>query len=147
MKNKLKGFINQFFLINDSPHKIAAGAAVGVFLGIAPGEGFVATLLIASLLKLNRLSATLAVAATNMWTTLVFLPVAAGAGGIIFGIDSTYLISEFQKSYDMGYKHLFTKLIVMDIALPLLVGYIIVAGLFSLIVYGALFISLKYSKR
>ena len=77
----------KFFLINDTPHKVAGGAALGTFLGIVPGEGVLITLLLSSLTRLNRLAALAGVGATNMWTTVLTLPVAAFFGGWIFRID------------------------------------------------------------
>ena len=64
---KIKNGVKKFFLIDDTPHKIAGGFALGVFWGIMPGEGVATTLITAVLLRLNRLSATAGVAMSNMW--------------------------------------------------------------------------------
>ena len=140
MRKKIKGFIDQFFLINDTPHKIAAGAAIGVLFGIAPGEGLATTLVMVSLLKFNRLSATLGVMATNMWSTLVVLPFAAAIGSYFFEIEEAYLVNQFYEAYQLGYMHLLNVLV--DIALPLLVGYLIIAGLSAFLVYLLLYFAI-----
>ncbi len=85
MNERIKIFFKKFFLINDTPHKIAAGAALGIFLGIVPGEGVMTTLVLASLFRFNRAAALIGVLATNMWTTLAVLPLAAGVGSFLFG--------------------------------------------------------------
>jgi uncharacterized protein (DUF2062 family) len=146
LRNKLKPFIERFFLINDSPHKVAAGAALGVFFGISPGEGVATTLIIASILRFNRLAATAGVLATNAWTTFIVLPLAAAVGGFIFHESKQKLISDFKQTFKLGYKYFFTKAVFFDIALPLIVGYFIVSGLIAIAVYFTLLYFLKKNK-
>ena len=88
MKKRIRDYIKQFFLIDDTPHKVAGGAALGVFLGMTPGEGVLVTLFFAYILRLNRLAALAGVLAVNMWTTVLVLPVAAAIGGLIFQVRS-----------------------------------------------------------
>lgn len=143
---KLRKFLEKFFLIDDTPHKIAAGAAMGVFWGIMPGEGILTTLVTASLFRLNRLSATAGVLAVNMWTTFVILPLAAITGGFIFRTDAQNLIDDFQKTYHLGIRQFFTETIFLDLFLPLIVGFIIVSLAISLGLYFLLYFVLKYKK-
>jgi uncharacterized protein (DUF2062 family) len=138
MREKIKKFLKQFFLINDSPHKVAAGAALGIFLGILPGEGVATTLILASLFGFNRLSATAGVLATNMWGTVVVLPAAAAVGGFFFGIKGQELIADFNQTYHLGFKYFLSKTVLLDIALPLVVGFIIIASIISLGFYFVL---------
>lgn len=135
MKQKIKFFFRQFFLINDAPRKIAAGAALGIFLGIVPGEGLITALVLASIFKLNRLSATAGVLATNMWTTAVTLPLAAGVGGILSGANGRELISDFNHTYHLGWKFFLSKAILLEVAFPLVAGFFIVAGIIALAFY------------
>jgi len=143
---KVKTFFRQFFLINDTPHKIAGGAALGIFMGIVPGEGVITTLLLASLFRLNRLSATAGVLATNMWTTAIVLPLSAGVGGILFGVKEKALIRNFHEAYHLGYKLFLSKAILLDVALPLVVGFIIVAGAIAAATYLFLLYLLMHRK-
>lgn len=143
---KTRLFLEKFFLIDDSPHKVAAGAALGIFLGIIPGEGVIATLVLASLFRFNRLSATAGIFATNMWTTIVFLPIAAAIGGFLFHMNPSNLIQNFDSTYHLGLKFFLSKLILMDLVLPLVVGFIIAALVTSLIFYFILYFSLKYKR-
>lgn len=140
---KLKKFITKFFLINDTPHKVAAGAALGFFLGTIPGEGVFSTMVMASLLRFNRLAALSGVLATNMWMTVVTLPPAAYVGGTLFGIEAEKLKADFRATYDAGVNYFFSKVILLELLLPLMVGFIIVAGSLAIIFYLGLYLTLK----
>lgn len=146
MKQKIKNFFRKFFLINDTPHKIAGGAALGVFLGIIPGEGVIAALLLASLFRLNRLSATAGVLATNLWATLLAVPISAAVGGVIFGVNGRILIADFEHTYNLGFKFFLSEAILLDVALPLVVGFVIVAGAIAIAVYVLLLFLLTHHK-
>jgi uncharacterized protein (DUF2062 family) len=144
--SKLKTSVGKFFLINDTPHKIAAGFAVGVFLGIVPGEGVTATLILTSLFGLNRLAAVSGVLATNMWSTFIILPLAAQIGAWTFGENYKSLIAQFNTSYSLGYKYLFSKYIFFEIALPVAVGFVMVASLIALGAYLAIWFLMQSRK-
>ena len=141
--SKIKNFVRKFFLINDTPYKIAGGFALGVFLGIIPGEGVTATLVLSSLFGLNRLAATSGVLATNMWSTFVVLPLAGQIGAWIFRENYHSLIAQFDATYHQGFKFLFSKYIFFEIALPMAVGFAIVALAFSLLAYLIIWFLMK----
>lgn len=144
--SKVKNFLKKFFLIDDSPHKVAAGLALGVFWGIMPGEGLATTLITASILRFNRLSATMGVLAVNMWTTVVILPLAAIFGGFLFKVSSEVLISNFKSTYRLGIKYFFVETIFTDLFLPLIVGFFTVSAAISLAFYFLSYFLLKYKK-
>jgi len=146
MINKLKTFFKHFFLINDSPHKVSGGAALGIFLGITPGEGLAATLVLSSLFRLNRLSATAGVLATNMWATVIVLPAAAIVGGFLFNTNARGLAADFEKNYHLGWEFLLSEAVIFNIALPLFVGFVIVDGIIALSFYFLLLYLLKNKK-
>jgi uncharacterized protein len=143
---KAKDFFQHFFTLDDTPHHIAGGFALGVFLGITPGEGVVTTLIIASLLRFNRASATIGVLTTNMWGTVIAMPLAATIGGFLFGITPSYLVQQFDRTYHLGFRFFLSKTIFFDLALPLIVGFVVVAGAISLLSYFAIYFLLKYKK-
>lgn len=143
---KIEIFLQHFFTLDDTPSNIATGAALGVFLGIVPGEGVATTLIIASLLKLNKASATLGVLTTNMWGTIATLPLATFIGGWVFGIDSAKLSNDFRNTYNLGLKYFLSKVIFFDLALPLIVGFVISAGLIAFVLYLIIFFLLKYKR-
>jgi len=146
LKHKLK----HFFLLNESPGKIAGGFALGVFLGITPGEGIIATLLLASLFRFNRLASVVGVLLTNMWGTVAILPIASSVGGYLFNQNETNLAREFLNNYhSFGWKYFLSKQIFFETAWPLLAGFLISAGLVSLLsfvmIYALFF--LKNNKK
>jgi uncharacterized protein (DUF2062 family) len=143
---KIKDYIKHFFLIDDTPHKIAAGFALGIFWGIMPGEGVGTTLVTAYFLHFNRLSATTGVLLSNAWTTFVVLPLATIAGGFVFGVSPEFLINSFRETYDLGWKYFFTETIIINILTPFFVGFFIVALSIALLAYSLLYFILKYNK-
>jgi len=145
--NKIRKTLQRFFLINDTPYKIAAGAALGVFFGIAPGEGVATTLIFASLFRFNRLAATVGVLAVNMWTTILVLPLAAEAGAFLFGENYNNLVSQFHSANGDYLKMFFSKIFFFDVTLPLLVGFFAVAGAIALTVYFCLLFFLLRRKK
>ncbi|EKE12051.1 MAG: hypothetical protein ACD_14C00032G0005 [uncultured bacterium] len=149
MKNtykKIETFFQRFFTLDDTPNNIAAGAALGIFLGIVPGEGLATTLVITALIGINKASATIGVLATNMWGTIAVLPLATFIGGWVFRIDSARLASEFKATYNLGFKYFLSKAIFFDLALPLIVGFITSAGLIALVFYLIVYFLLKHKK-
>lgn len=144
---KIKESLRKFFLIDDTPHKVAAGAALGVFFGIAPGEGVATTLVFASLFRFNRLAATVGVLAVNMWATILVLPLAAGVGAFISGESYENLANQFHSVNGDYFQLLRSKILFFDITLPLLAGFFIVAGAIALVVYFFLLFFLFRRKR
>jgi len=146
MKSRLKKIFEHFFLINDTPHKIAAGAALGVFFGIIPGEGIATTLIVASILRFNRLAALSGVLVTNMWSTVLILPPTAIIGAFLFNDDPQNLISEFHRNYYLGFRFFLSKIILFDLVLPLIAGFFIIAGIISISIYFLFRFLLKSKK-
>jgi uncharacterized protein (DUF2062 family) len=147
MFNKLRKFLKKFFLINDTPTKIAGGAALGVFLGIFPGEGVLSALFFSSVFRLNKLAATAGVLAVNMWMTVIVLPPAALVGSFLFHEKYSNLISQFQKyqQFDtIKETFLFSLSIFSETFIPLLFGFLVVAGTIS---FGFYFLLLFILKR
>jgi uncharacterized protein (DUF2062 family) len=131
----MQNFFKQFFRIKDTPHKIAAGAATGIFLGVLPGPGVTASLVVASIFRINRLAAIAGAVATNHWTTFFMFPLAAAVGCFMFGGNRASIIEQFNQIYSLGFKFLFTKGILLDIVLPLTVGFVAVSGAIALFCY------------
>ena len=143
---KAKEYIKRFFLIDDTPHKVAAGFALGVFWGIMPGEGIGTTLITAFFLRVNRFSATAGVLASNMWMTLAVLPLATVAGGFIFQVNPEFLVSAFWSNYQLDWKSFFTETTIFKILTPFFVGFFVVSIAIALFCYFLLYFMLKYSK-
>jgi uncharacterized protein (DUF2062 family) len=135
----MRNFFKQFFLINDTPHKIAAGAALGVFLGIAPGAGVAASVVLASIFRINRLAAIAGAIATNTWTLIFVLPLAAAIGGVMVGGNKASLIEQFNQIQHVGLTYLFSKEIFFHVVWPLTLGFMVVAGVIALFCYTLTF--------
>lgn len=145
-KEKFKEFFEKLARMDDSPKKVAAGVAVGVFLGIFPGEGVTAAIIAAFVFRLNKLSTIAGALATNMWTTVIVLPISAWVGGFLFGTNPAELIRDFEQIYrTLGWKIFLTDE-PWELALPLIVGFFIVAGFVSLVCYLITFNVLKNQK-
>ncbi|MFZ2976038.1 MAG: DUF2062 domain-containing protein [Candidatus Moraniibacteriota bacterium] len=142
---KLKTFFKKFFLINDTPHKIAAGAALGIFLGIIPG-GILTAIVVSSILRVNRLAAITGVLATNFWTSFLIMPFSAKLGSWLFGVKTQELIENFNNAYLVNFKDFFSETAVLKLLLPLTMGFIIIAGAIALIFYFLIYFLLKYKK-
>ncbi len=123
--------------INDTPQKKALGFGLGVFLGILPGSGPIAALIMASFLRLNRASALLGSLLTNTWLSLVTFILAIKTGSVILKLNwqevwqkTGMLIKDF--SWDRFFEFSFS-----DVLLPLIVGYLIIGlmlGAFSYLI-------------
>ncbi len=143
----MKNFFKQFFLIDDTPHNIAAGAALGVFLGIAPGAGVAASVVLATIFRINRMAAIAGAIATNTWTLIFALPLAAAVGGFMVGGNTTSLVAQFNQIQNLGLKFLFTQDILLNIVLPLTLGFVVVSGAIALFCYILTFSLIKMHRK
>ncbi len=142
-QKKFIRFLYRFFTLNDTPHCIAAGAAVGLFMGILPVEGVITSLLIATIFRLNRAAAMISVAAANIWAMIATLPLAAAIGSFIFGMNPAELVNQFHQTYRNGWGYLLTKESFFKLTFPLITGYVIAGGIISLAFYFFLYFILK----
>jgi uncharacterized protein (DUF2062 family) len=143
---KIKNFCTHFFTLDDAPHNIAGGMALGVFLGILPGEGVATTLILAAIFKLNKAAATAGVLATNMWGTVAAMPLATIIGGFLFNQSPSHLSAEFQATYQLGFKYFLSKIIFFELALPLITGFAVASAIIAAISYAGVYFLLKYKK-
>lgn len=143
MKNRIKNKFFRFlkfiyvklFRINDSAQKIALGLGLGVFLGIVPGTGPIASLFVASVLKINRASAILGSLLTNTWLSIVTFLLAVKLGSRLMGIPWQEARQEwviFLKDFHVA--NLF-KLSILKIIFPVILGYFLIAFALGLVVY------------
>jgi len=115
--------------IDDSPRKIALGAAVGVFLGVFPtfGVGTILAFALAVIFRFNRAAAILGSFIMNPLTTPFFWALSASVGTAIFGGNYRTIVADFQsgkvlKAAGMG-------------IVTYLVGNLLISGLLALITY------------
>lgn len=78
--------------LDDSPHRIALGFSVGVFLAFSPLLGLhtVLGLLIAFAFGLNRVAVLVGVFVNNPWTLFPIYGLATYVGGLFVGLPSSW---------------------------------------------------------
>lgn len=125
----------KLFRTNDTPQSIALGLGIGVFLGILPGAGPLAGLIAATLLRANKGAAVLGALFTNTWTSLLTIILAIKIGAAIKGLNWQDLYTQWQiLLHDFHWKYVF-KLSFLEIILPVLIGYLVIAFALGLLVY------------
>lgn len=130
-KNPLARRVKLLFLrlgrLNDSPQRIALGFGLGVFLGILPGAGPIAALVLSALLRLNKVSALFGALATNTWLSFTTFLLSIKTGAAIMGMDWQLLR---QRCQELVRPFSFAKLAAVsarDIIVPVAIGYLAVS--------------------
>lgn len=132
---QFKSIYGKIFNINDTPQKIAGGLGLGVFLGIIPGAGPIASLVLASILRLNRASALLGSLLTNTWISIITFFLSVKIGSAILKVqwqDVYYNCTVFLKTFH--WLNLF-KASALKIMLPVLLGYLVIGFALGFLVY------------
>ncbi|MEA1965560.1 MAG: DUF2062 domain-containing protein [Candidatus Aerophobetes bacterium] len=136
----VKSLMRRILWINDSPKKIALGAAIGVFWGIMPTFGFAIlfSLPTALLFKANRTSAILATFVANPLTTPLFYAFGYKIGQLVLG----------HTPFSFSWKFLIKAENLLNIGKSLLIGDFILAIIIALGTYGlVLAIITKYKSK
>jgi uncharacterized protein len=84
-------YLQKLVTLDDSPHRIALGFAVGVFLAFSPLLGLhtVLGLVIAFAFGLNRVAVLVGVFVNNPWTLFPIYALATYVGGLFVGLPSS----------------------------------------------------------
>ena len=130
-----KKLIRPIFVIRSSPHSVALGVSLGLFIGLTPTVGLqmILVLVIGTIIHANRI---IAILLTWISNPLTFLPMYYGyywIGAMIFGRD-IWTFASFSKKMDelvvarqeLGYLGMF-KLLGSDVFLPMTIGSVIIA--------------------
>lgn len=88
----------KFLRINDTPEKIAKGAALGVFLGIYPtfGLGILLAWVGSAIMGWNKAASVLGSLIMNPLTTPFFWTASVATGALIFNQDSRLIFEELK---------------------------------------------------
>jgi uncharacterized protein (DUF2062 family) len=130
-----KSIYTRLVAIHDTPQKIAQGFGLGVFLGIVPGVGPIASLVLATILKMNRAAALLGSLLTNTWLSVITFFMAVKVGSAAVGIDWKNACQSWSAlDTNAGWLDLF-KLSAIKIAAPVMLGYLIISLLAGLLAY------------
>lgn len=135
MPKFLKVLWGKLFLINDAPQKIAIGLGLGVFCGIFPGVGPLAALFLAFIFRANRASAVLGCLLTNTWLSFLTFILAIKIGSAVYGISWTKLYQSWVVLIKGFYWRELFKSSALEIILPVLSGYLIIAIFSGLLAY------------
>jgi hypothetical protein len=138
-RKSLQKFVNFLYLklvkINDTPQRVAIGFGIGVFFGIVPGLGPLASLFTASLFRVNRASALLASLLTNTWISFVTFVASIKIGSVLMGIDWQVAKNEWYTVFkNFHFVDLF-KVSILKTILPTIIGYVIVAAFLGFLSY------------
>jgi uncharacterized protein (DUF2062 family) len=123
------------FKLNDSAQRIALGLALGVFCGILPGTGPLAALFLAFLFRVNKLSALIGSILTNTWLSFVTFIFALKIGSLVFGLTWTKLYQDWLMLFKKLSLARMLEFSFFQVALPVIVGYLVVAILAGVAVY------------
>lgn len=150
-KNRLTRFFKALYLrlvrMNDSPQRIAAGFGLGVFLGILPGTGPIASLAAAALFKVNKAAALLGSLITNTWLSVVSIVLSIKLGSAIMGLSWQDVQAHWQSFIaDFRWRQLF-ELATLKLIAPVLAGYLIISLALGLTVYAVTLAILKLTKH
>ncbi len=143
-----RGFIiDKFLKINDSAHKVALGAGLGVFSGFMPGTGPVAALFLAFVFRANRAAALLGSILTNFWLSLITFILAVKIGSLILNRRWQDIYQKAAAVFsDFHLKDLFA-LSFLDIILPVVTGYLVIGAILGLITYAAVLFTARMFLR
>ena len=151
LRKSLQKFFNFLYVklvkINDTPQRVAIGFGIGVFFGIIPGLGPLASLFTASLLKVNRASALLGSLLTNTWISFVTFIASIKIGAVLMGIDWQVAKNEWYTVFkNFHFADLF-KVSLLKTILPTIIGYVVVAAFLGFLSYLLILLFLNLRKR
>lgn len=137
--------INSIMLIDASPFKIAAGCALGVFIGLLPIAGLqtVIILLLAMTLKVNKVAALLASSIMNPITFVFIYVLNLRVGLFLVPSNSALSMTEIHvllKCKDMAMIASYAD----QLILPLCVGSFVVATISAMLTYGCVYMFYRF---
>jgi len=120
---------------------------LGVFFGIMPFMGPLAALFFAFILKANRAAALLGSMLTNTWLSIPAFLLAARSGSFVMGVSHKDIYRAWNDMVRNFRWNGLLELSIYRIALPVIIGYLVVSFMIGLSVYVITLIVLKYFKK
>lgn len=127
IKRFFRAFYLKIFRINDSPQKIAIGLGLGVFLGVMPGTGIVASLAVAFIFRVNRAAALLGSIFTNTWLSIPVFLLAVKIGSLVTGSGYDSIKSAWSTFLKEFHWAKLMEISVYKIIFPIMIGYLVVS--------------------
>lgn len=125
----------KFYRSNDTPQKLALGFGLGVFLGIMPGLGIIAAVVLAGLLRVNRVTALLGTLTTNTWLSFATLVLSTRVGSSIMGLNWHEVYGEWKNIVKTFSLFNLFKTSFNDVLVPMALGFIVVSFCVAVIAY------------
>ena len=96
LKEKIKGFALLIFHLNDTPHGIALGVSLGMFLSILPtfGIGMIVALALAPFLRANPVSTYLGTLVVNPLNGTLVYSFNYWIGSLLLGSESLFFMPD-----------------------------------------------------
>lgn len=137
--------LRQLLMLEDTPHSVALGTAIGMFIGMTPTVGIqmlivvVVSFLTTPLFRFNRMAALITVYISNPLTMLPIYWANYKVGTLLIAAEHTWeeFSSRLGSDSVMGWWDQFVWLF-EDVGMPLLVGSLIVATVLALATYPAM---------
>jgi uncharacterized protein (DUF2062 family) len=133
----------KLFRINDTPHRIAAGAALGVFFGVLPAAGVIVALCGAIIFRVNRAAAMIAALATNTWISVAIFLLSIKVGAFIMKVDWRAVYAQSRGFFRDFQAAEFFSFSTVRILLPVIIGYAVLAIGLSIITYTLAIIAVR----
>jgi uncharacterized protein (DUF2062 family) len=133
--------------INDSTHKIALGAGLGLFLGVFPGTGPIAAIVMAFFLRVNKAASLAAALAVNTWINIVTFPLAIAIGAFASGAKPADLSRAWSHATDPFIWKTFIAFLFQRAILTILLGYVIIGCVLAVIGYAVIFAIISRARR
>jgi len=151
-KKARRGFWRMLYIklvrLNDTPPRIAIGFGLGVFIGNMPGIGPIAALVMATIVRVNKVAAVLGAVLVNTWFGLVTFVPGVKIGCAIMGKEW----HEIYESWKIIIKNKdilsFFKASALDVLVPVFLGQLVISLVLGLAAWGiVLFILYEIRER
>ncbi|MBX3438484.1 MAG: DUF2062 domain-containing protein [Planctomycetaceae bacterium] len=138
-------WLRALLMLDDTPHSIALGAAIGVFISLTPTVGiqmlivFFVALLTRPFFRFNKMAAVIAVYISNPLTVVPLYWFNYTVGTLY--APSTISRDEFAAIFDFnGFQEWWHAVVTLcvEVGVPLLIGSLIVASLCGIVTYPAM---------
>lgn len=136
--NSPRALLRAILSLNDTPHSIAKGTAIGMFLGLTPTVGIqmMLVMLVSFFIRFNRKAALITVYISNPFTMIPMYWANYKVGTLFF--DETVSHEDFERLLTYhGFSEWMNAIhaVFIEVGLPLLFGSLIVATTGGLITY------------
>ena len=128
--------------MREHPERVARGFAIGLFIGMLPGTGLVAALVVAFICRLHKPSVVLGALINNPWTTPFFYLASYQIGKRLTGFESNYTWKGWHVWPDLQWWGE-----VLRMMWPTLLGTVVIGGALAVLGYILVYALLRCAPR